>query len=199
MALGAAIDPARIVALLLALAALLVSGFISGSEIAFFSLRPEQLDELEDDRRGRRVVSLATAPERLLATILIANNLVNVSIVVLCNYALGPVFDGLSPVMSFIVQSVILTFLILLFGEILPKLYANTDGLKWAMAAAPALSAVTRLFYPLSSLLVSSSGVIDRMVKRRRENLTADDLSQALELTDVKAKDDKELLEGILE
>lgn len=199
MALGAAIDPARIVALLLALAALLVSGFISGSEIAFFSLRPEQLDELEDDRRGRRVVSLAAVPERLLATILIANNLVNVSIVVLCNYALGPVFAGLSPVMSFIVQSVILTFLILLFGEILPKLYANTDGLKWAMAAAPALSAVTRLFYPLSSLLVSSSGVIDRMVKRRRENLTADDLSQALELTDVKAKDDKELLEGILE
>ena len=199
MALGAAIDPARIVALLLALTALLVSGFISGSEIAFFSLRPEQLDELEDDRRGRRVVSLATAPERLLATILIANNLVNVSIVVLCNYALGPVFDGLSPVMSFIVQSVILTFLTLLFGEILPKLYANTDGLKWAMAVAPALSAVTRLFYPLSSLLVSSSGVIDRMVKRRRENLTADDLSQALELTDVKAKDDKELLEGILE
>lgn len=193
------LDAAQITAVALACVALAMSGFISGSEIAYFSLTPLQLEEIGDDRRGKRVISLLQVPERLLATILIANNLVNVSIVVLCNYALGPIFSCMSPLLSFILQSVILTFMILLFGEIFPKLYANTNPLKWAMLAAPALTGFSRTFYPLSSVLVKSSGVLNKIVTKKRENLTADDLSQALELTDVKAKDDKDLLEGILE
>ena len=110
----------QIVALLIALVALMLSGFFSGTEIAYFSLTPEQVEKIEDTPQGPGVTRLLKAPERLLATILIANNLVNVTIVVLCNYALGPVFDGMSELLSFVLQTILLTFLILLFGEIAP-------------------------------------------------------------------------------
>lgn len=198
ISLAVAVGPGRIVAVVLACLALLLSAFISGSEIAYFSLTSNQCEELEDEPRGKRVLRLLASPERLLATILIANNLVNVSIVVLLNFALGPVFSSLSPLASFIVQSVLMTFLILLFGEILPKLYANNNSLSWAKNAAPALLFFNGLFHPLSSVMVKSSGVFNRVVVKRRENLTADELSAALELTDVEAGQDKEMLEGIL-
>ena len=113
-----AMSTAQIVSLSLAIIALVISGFVSGSEISFFSLTPVQCDELEESSSGERVMRLLSVPERLLATILIINNLVNVTIVVLCNFALGPIFSGMSAVWSFILQTVLLTFLILLFGEI---------------------------------------------------------------------------------
>ncbi len=145
-----AMGAGQIAALALAVVALFISGFVSGSEIAFFSLSPTQCDELEEEGHGgRRVLSLLTIPERLLATILIANNLVNVTIVVLCNFALGPIFDGMSELWSFILQSVLLTFLILLFGEILPKLYANSNNLGWARMASGPLGLMVKIFYPL--------------------------------------------------
>lgn len=188
----------QIIALLCALVALMISAFVSGSEIAFFSLEPSQLEELEEDSKGQRILDVVHQPERLLATILIANNLVNVTIVVLCNFALGPVFDGMSPVMSFILQTVILTFLILLFGEILPKLVANSNNMRWARFAIGGLGAMIGLFHPLSSILVRSTGLVKRVVSKRQHDVTTDELSKALEITDVKASDDKEMLEGIL-
>ena len=135
----------EIIALSLAALALLVSGFISGSEIAFFSLTQSQLEEIEDTPKGIAIRKLLSNPERLLATILIANNAVNVSIVILCNFALGPIFENMSPVLSFILQTVILTFLILLFGEILPKLYAKNNELKWAKFALGGISFFTKM------------------------------------------------------
>ena len=126
---------AQIAALVLAVLALAISGFVSGSEIAYFSLTPTQCEELEETSKGERILAMLEKPERLLATILIANNLVNVTIVVLCNFALGPIFSGMSALWSFILQTVLLTFLILLFGEILPKLYANSNNLGWAKMA----------------------------------------------------------------
>ncbi len=190
---------AQIVALTLAVMALFVSGFVSGSEIAFFSLTPAQEDELEESSKGDGVLRLLRSPERLLATILIANNLVNVTIVVLCNFALGPVFDGMSPVWSFILQTVILTFLILLFGEILPKLYANSNNLKWARMAEAPMNAAVKVFYPLSSILVKSSVIVNKVVTKKPTAVTADDLSQALEIaSDVDSSQNKEILEGIL-
>ena len=188
----------EITALLLAGICLLISGFISGSEIAFFSLTSEECEELEESDGGRRTLDLLEKPERLLATILIANNLVNVTIVVLCNFALGPIFDGMSPVLSFILQTVLLTFLILLFGEILPKLYANSNNLKWARMATPALLFIRRIFYPLSSILVGSSVIVNKVVQKQASTVTADDLSQALEIAQVSSGDNKEMLEGIL-
>lgn len=191
-------DSSQIIALCLAALCLVISGFVSGSEIAFFSLTPVQCDELEE-RGETSVLRLLENPDRLLATILIANNLVNVTIVVLTNFALGPIFEGMSPVLSFILQTVILTFLILLFGEILPKLYANTNNLRWAEMAEGPLSACVKMFWPLSSILVKSTGFVNKVVTKKEVAVTADDLSQALEIAEgVDDEQNKDMLEGIL-
>lgn len=188
----------QIIALAIALLCLLISGFISGSELAFFSLTDSQLEEMdEDDPKSRTIISLLKRPERFLATILIANNLVNVSIVVLTNFALGPVFSGMHPVLSFVLQSVILTFLILLFGEILPKLYATNHTMQWARFAANTLSVIASILSPLSRVLECSSVIVNKVVEKKA-SISTDELSQALDITDVKASDDKQMLEGIL-
>lgn len=191
-------DAGQIIAIVLAIGCLFLSGFVSGSEIAFFSLTPTQCEEIEDTPKGDKILGLLRNPERLLATILIANNLVNVTIVVLFNYALGPIFAGMSAVMSFILQTVILTFLILLFGEILPKLYANSNNLGWAKMAEGGLALCVKIFYPLSSLLVRSTVIVNKVVPKKQEEITADDLSQALEIANVGSSDNKDMLEGIL-
>ncbi len=133
-----------------------------------------------------------------MATILIANNLVNVTIVILCNYALGPVFQGMAAWMSFLLQTVILTFLILLFGEILPKLIANSDNMRWIRFALGGVKLMMAVFSPISSLLVRGSTIVNRVVVKKESDVTAEELSQALEITDVSAGDEKEMLEGIL-
>lgn len=182
----------------MAFVCLLISGFVSGSEIAFFSLTESQQEELDDTPSGSIIRKLLSAPERLLATILIANNLVNVTVVVLCNFAFGPVFESLPPVWSFILQTVILTFIILLFGEIVPKLYSNNYPMSWARKAAPGVNFLTKVFSPLSRMLVGSTSIVTRVVTKRAKALTTDELSQALELTSDATKSDKEILEGIL-
>ncbi|MDE6301564.1 MAG: gliding motility-associated protein GldE [Muribaculaceae bacterium] len=191
-------SPSGIIALIIALFCLVISGFVSGSELSFFSLTSAQIDEIEDRGQNDTVRRLLSNPEKLLATILIVNNLVNVTIVVLCNYALGPVFSGLPPVWSFILQSVILTFLILLFGEIIPKLYSTNYAVRWAEKAAPALQFITRIFGPFARLLVGSTSIVKSVVPKSVHEVTTDDLSQALELTAGATKSDKEMLEGIL-
>ncbi len=188
----------NITAIIIAILFLGISGFVSGSEIAYFSLTPAQCEKLEESERGRSIIGMLSRPERLLATILIANNLVNVTIVVLLNFALGPVFSGMSAVLSFILQSVILTFLILLFGEILPKLYANHNPVGWARMAYPGLRFIVATCRPLSGMLVRSTTIVNRIVSKEDPNISTDDLSQALEITDVKGADEKEMLEGIL-
>lgn len=188
----------NILAIIVAVLFLCISGFVSGSEIAYFSLTPSQCEKLEESERGRSIIRMLSQPERLLATILIANNLVNVTIVVLLNFALGPVFSGMSAVLSFILQTVILTFLILLFGEILPKLYANHNPVGWARMACPGVRFMVAFCRPLSGMLVKSTTIVNRFVSKEEPNISTDDLSQALEITDVKGVDDKEMLEGIL-
>ncbi len=187
---------AQIVSLAIALLCLAASGFISGSEISCFSLTESQIDDM-DEEQALKVRTLLSKPERLLATILIANNLVNVTIVVLTNFALGPLFGGLPDWASFVLQTVILTFLILLFGEILPKLYATNNAVKWVLFAQPALQVLMTLFRPISGMLVRSTSIVNRVVTNNA-SINADELSQALDLTDVQAKDDKQMLEGIL-
>lgn len=188
---------AQILALSIAVLFLFISGFVSGSEIAFFSIDPD--DELIDESpNGTLIRKLISSPERLLATILISNNLVNVTIVVLTNFALGPIFDGMPEILSFVLQTIILTFLILLFGEIFPKLYSKSNPLRWASFAAKPLSAANRLFYPLSALLVGSTVIVNRVVTKKADNISTDELSKALEITDVRSGDDKMMLKEIL-
>ena len=187
-----------IITLFIALLCLMMSGFISASEIALFSLTPAQLADMDDSRSGRSARKLLEKPEHLLATILTANNLVNVTIVVLCNYALGPVFFGMSAVLSFILQSVILTFLILLFGEILPKLYSSNYPEKWARFAAPGLTVVSKILSPASHFIVGSTSIVNRVVTRQPQAITTDELSHALEITSGASEGDKDILESIL-
>ncbi len=188
----------QITALVVAVMCLFISGFISGSEISYFSLSEQQCDELDQTPKGDGVRRLLQNPQRLLATILIANNLVNVTIVVLCNFALGPVFEGMNEVLSFVLQTVILTFLILLFGEILPKLYANNYPVKWARFALPGLSFIYNILGAPARLLMKSGTLVNRVVTKQANDISTDELSRALEITEGASGDDKEMLEGIL-
>ena len=189
---------AQITALAVAVLCLFISGFVSGSEMAFFSLTPAQCEELDETPRGASIRRLLADPQRLLATILIANNLVNVTIVVLCNFALGPIFEGMGAVASFVLQTVLLTFLILLFGEIIPKLYANTNNAGWARVAIGGISAIARTLGPMAKLLVKTGAVVKHVVTKESHEISASELSRALELTEATTGDDKEMLEGIL-
>ena len=188
----------QIVALVCAVVALFVSGFVSGSEIAYFSITPQQAEELDESPRSEAIRRLIAMPERLLATILIANNLVNVTIVVLMSFALSDLFALMPGWLDLLLQTVILTFLILLFGEILPKLVANTKPMAWARFATSGLNFFVKLFYPVSSILVHSTKIVNRVVTRQSRNITADELGQALEIADVEGRQDKAMLEGIL-
>ncbi len=188
----------QIISISLAAIALLVSGFVSGSEIAFFSITPQQAEELDETPRNEAIRRLLAAPERLLATILITNNLVNVTIVVLMSFGLSAIFEQMEPWLNFVLQTVILTFLILLFGEILPKLVANTNPLRWARIATGGLNFLMRLFYPLSSIMVNSTRFVNKVVTKQARNITADELGQALEISVAEGGQDRQMLEGIL-
>lgn len=194
------LSSSQVAALAVALACLAVSGFVSGSEISFFSITRKELDEADQENEGSTasVRSLLRQSERLLATILIANNLVNIAIVVLTNYALGPLFRNMPEVLSFALQTVLLTFLILLFGEILPKLAAQRTPLKWARATAGIWRTLLTLLRPFSALLVRSSAIVHRVVQKKPQNISTDELTQALELSDVDKRDDSRLLQEIL-
>ena len=187
-----------IIAIIVALLGLFLSAFNSGSEIAYFSLRPDDVDTIEDAHRRERVRELLANPEKLLATVLVGNNLVNIMIAIVLNYAMNQMFDFNSTVLDFIVQTVILTFLILLFGEVIPKLYATNFSIKFAALASAPLKAAVKLFSPLTALLVRSTSLVNKVVSTQTEEVSVDDLTRALEVSEVKNPDEKELLEGIL-
>ena len=187
-----------IIAIIVALLGLFLSAFNSGSEIAYFSLKPDDVESIEDADSRERVRSLLAIPEKLLATILVGNNLVNIMIAIVLNYAMNQIFDFNSTVLDFIVQTVILTFLILLFGEVIPKLYATNFNTRFAAMKAVPLKAAVSLFSPLTGLLVRSTSLVNKVVPTQTEELSVDDLTRALEVSEVKNPDDKELLEGIL-
>ena len=137
-------------------------------------------------------------PERLLATILIGNNLVNIMIVIVLNFAMNQMFTFNSAIANFLVQTVILTFLILLFGEVIPKLYATNNNVRFAAFAAPMLQVMSVIFSPLSRLMVKSLGFVHKAVGKRADEISTEDLTNALQMSDVKNADEKDWLEGIL-
>ena len=191
-----------IVAIALAVLLLFASGFVSASEIAFFSLSPNDLSEIEEEEHpsDKRIMSLLKDSERLLATILISNNFVNVTIIMLCNFFFAQVVDfGGSVIVEFLVITVILTFLLLLFGEIMPKIYSAQHTLRFTRFAAPVLALLEKVFRPLSSLLVRSTFIVNKCVSKKNYNISVDDLSQALELTDKsEISEESNILEGII-
>lgn len=180
---------------------LITSALISGSEVAFFSLGPSDLAQLEDrkSRVSNTAKDLLDQPESLLATILIANNFINVSIVILSSWVFHSLFDFSSlPVLGFILQTIVITFIILLIGEIVPKVYASRFSLKFVYFMAIPVQALRVLFKPLASILISSTSHVQKRIKEKKRNISMDDLSQALELTGEELDDDEKILKGIV-
>lgn len=191
------------IALILAILLLYASGFVSASEIAFFSLSPSDLSKIEENEHpsDSRIKALLDDSERLLATILISNNFVNVTIIMLCNFFFASVVDfGNAKLLEFLLITVVLTFLLLLFGEIMPKIYSAQNTLKFCRKAAPVISALLSVFKPVSNLLVHSTFLINKLTRKRKvPNLSVDDLSQALELTDKnEISEESNMLKGII-
>jgi len=181
---------------------LIASALISGSEVAYFSLSPE--DKKKIDRKktkiDRIVLKNLGIPEKILATILVANTFINVGIVILTAFTISSLADfSNAPVAGFIIQIVLITFFLLLFGEIAPKVYASRHALAFVRLMAFALFLLEKLFRPLNFLLLSSTSYISRRMKRHRKNISINDISQALELTSGnEISDEKDILEGIV-
>ena len=188
-----------IVAIILAGLCLCLSAFVSASEIAYFSLSSEELHEFDEESATNNLVKkLLARPEYLLATILISNNLVNVATVILCNFFFSDILHFHSDVLDFIFQTILLTFLLLLFGEVMPKFYANQKPVNWVKKSCRGLSVLEKIFSPLANLLVNSTHIVNKRIVRKSTNISMNELSQALEMTQVEANDEKEMLEGII-
>ena len=190
-----------IIAIVLAGLLLLVSGFASASEIAFFSLSPSDLNAIDEKKHpsDEKIRKLLDDTERLLATILITNNFVNVTIIMLCNFFFMSVFEFHSPIAEFLILTVILTFLLLLFGEIMPKIYSAQKTLAFCRFSAPGIWMFRSLFYPIASMLVRSTSFLNKHFARKNHNISVDELSHALELTDkAELKEENNILEGII-
>ena len=195
-------DFGAIFSIVLAGILLLASGFASGSEIAFFSLSPNDLNELDEEKSSSdvKIKMLRDDSERTLATILITNNLVNVTIIMLCNYFFARTVDfGNAYWLEFIVITVVLTFILLLFGEIMPKVYCGQHALAVCRTFAGTILMLSKLFRPLSAVLLKSRMGVEKMIHNENHVLSVDDLEQALELTDKEElKEEQNMLEGIV-
>lgn len=194
-----------VIAGILAILVLLIgSAMASGAEVAFFSLGPNQLHELrlKEDKADRPVLHLLEMPKRLLATLLIANNFFNVAIVIISTYVTNSLFDfSQFPYwLAFFIQVVVVTSLILLFGEVMPKVYATRNSLRFARFLAGPVRIVIKIFYPLSSVLVHSTSLIDKRISRKAYNVSISELSDAIELTSGKntPEEEKKILQGIV-
>ena len=182
---------------------LATSALISGAEVAFFALKPQDLEDLKSrkSRKSLLIEGFLKKPKQLLASILIANNFVNVGVIVLSTYISLNLFDfqGIAW-LQFIVQVVIITFLLLLFGEVLPKVYANNNPISFARFMTFPLLYLQKALKPASSLLIASTRIIDKRAKNKGHDLSVNDLSNALELTrnDNENRDEQKMLEGIV-
>lgn len=208
-------EPPSLQALILAIDISIVSGFvllfvllccsalISGAEVALFSLTRTDIDNHPDagSRPFQIILQLLERPKKLLATILVANNFINIAVVLLFAYLGDFMFkDIINPTLKFAVEVVVVTFLILLFGEILPKIYASRNNLKFASFMAYPLKVLDVLISPLSLPMRSITLGVHSKLGKQKSNLSVDQLSQALELTshDDTSKEEKKILQGIV-
>lgn len=197
-----AMTPGVAFAILLTLVLLGVSGFASGAEIAFFSLSPSDISELNASKqpRDKRIQLLREDSERTLATILITNNLVNVTIIMLCNYIFAQLVNfGNAVWLQFLCITVLLTFILLLFGEIMPKVFSRQNPLAFCRRSVGGISICRSVFWPLETILLRSGILAEKVVQKESHVLSVDDLEQALELTDKNdIKDERSMLKGII-
>jgi CBS domain containing-hemolysin-like protein len=139
---------------------MIASAFVSGSEVAYFSLTPTDIEELEHTRNSRAVtaIKLLSRPEKLLSSILVTNNIINIALIILAAFISSRLFDlSNNPILSFIMEVVVITFLLLLFCEVMPKVYASRHQLRFTLTMAPSLALASRIVSPLASALSFSS------------------------------------------
>ena len=198
---GNPIDLSVIITSLLAIVLLGLSAFASASEIAFFSLSPTDIESLDPDKNAsdKLIELLREDSERTLATILITNNLVNVAIIMLCNYIFAHLFTFGEVWLQFICVTILLTFLLLLFGEIIPKVYSRRKPLAFCRSGVKGIIFFRNLFWPIETILLKSGAFAEKVVQKENRQLSVDDLEQALELTDKnEIKDEQGMLQGII-
>ncbi len=187
---------------------LICSALVSGSEVAFFSIGPNELDELNNsqDSKHKVILNLLQKPtkedasRKLLATILVANNFINVAIIMISTLVVDPFFEEPGGVWQLLIQVVLVTFLLVLFGEVIPKIYATTHSIKLAAVMAKPLSFLEKIFFFISKPLISLTKLLDRRSSSKTSNISVNDLSQALELTkdDQRTEGEQKILEGII-
>jgi putative hemolysin len=177
------------------------SALMSASEVAYFSFRPEDIDNFKTskDKQSKTAIKLYNNPERLLSTVLVANNTINIAIVLLSAYLSSRMFDfSAEPVFGFIINVVVITFLLLFFGEVMPKVFASRNHIRVALFMAYPLRIIEKVFFPITSLLILSSSFVKKRTSTRRSNISMNDLSDALELTSDDFDEDERILKGIV-
>jgi gliding motility-associated protein gldE len=192
-----------VIAILITIVLLGLSAFASASEIAYFSLSPSDLSELSEERteQDKAINMLRDDSERTLATILITNNFVNVTIIMLCNYIFTSLvyFGEKAYWLQFLIVTVLLTFLLLLFGEIIPKVYSREDPLAFCRRSVSGILFFRRLFWVFESILLRSGFLASKVIKNDQQMLSVDELEHALELTDKNdIKEEQKMLQGIV-
>ncbi len=187
---------------LILLILLILSGIVSGSEVAFFSLSNKRLVELRDgSSTEKKIYSLALHPKRLLATILILNNLINVALVTLSTFVSWQIFGSKDAVGKVVVVvTVVVTFSIVFFGEVVPKIYANQKNVKFAHFSLPLISFSYVLFKPFAWLLTAMTNIVEKRIKNENYEISTEDLKKALEITvpEDTPKEEKDILKGIV-
>jgi gliding motility-associated protein GldE len=191
-----------IIGLLVLIFLIILSGLVSGSETAFFSLSPADIGVLTNGQHPKDplILELRKRPKTLLATILIGNNFINVAIVILSTYLTGILFNlDINPLLTFLLQVIVITSVILLFGEIIPKIYANKEPVMVANMMARPIKVLIILFKPLSYFLVNSTTFIDKKIGKKGHNITYSELSDAIEITvdESAPAEEKNILKGI--
>ncbi|MBS7252790.1 gliding motility-associated protein GldE [Flavobacterium branchiicola] len=182
---------------------LLLSAIVSGAEVAFFSLSQKDIDETlqENLSKGKIISNLLDKPKKLLATLLVANNFLNIGVVILFSFIGRNIFSNIdSPVLKFILEVILVTFLILLFAEVLPKVYASRNNIKFAKRVAYPIALLDKLLSPISLPMRSVTLYLHNKLGKQKNNFSINQLSQALELTDSEgtSTEEQKILEGIV-
>ncbi len=180
---------------------LFASALMSASEVAYFSLGPEDLEKLKNNKtkKAKTALKLFSSPEKLLSTILVSNNTINITIVLLSAFLSFRLFDfSARPVLGFVVEVVVITFILLFFGEIMPKVYATRNQVQMALSMAILLNALEKLFKPVTSFLMLSTSLVKKRAAKGHSNISMDDLSDALELASDDIQEDEKILKGIV-
>ncbi|SNR55647.1 gliding motility-associated protein GldE [Lutibacter flavus] len=201
--LAESFNPWLILSVLMLVMLLILSALISGAEVAFFSLSQKAITKASESNSNNQkaVVELLEKPQKLLATILISNNFINILIVLIFAFIGEIVFSNISSeILKFLIEVVLVTFLILLFGEVLPKVYATRNSLKFAVFMVLPIKILNSLLTVVSLPLMSLTSVIENRLRKKQSNLSVEKLSQALELTSDEAttKDEQKILQGIV-